>query len=178
MAVKRYLHYCLCCDLLWYLWTETRKNKAGLQTSQRKNASPSPRAKQQCHYSSRTRKKQGITLDHTGSRPECAGKVHQSVLQTYIRNQELQHNQLTVGNGVMRWGINSTCSVRMSWPAMEALPWVGETSPDRMPSVVLFPGIRNPNIRTSKTSNTSNKNIPWRHLSTMKNKPFIAREAH
>lgn len=33
----------------------------------------------------------------------------------------------------------STCSVRMSWPAMEACPRVGQMSPERMPSVVLLP---------------------------------------
>lgn len=33
-----------------------------------------------------------------------------------------------------------TCSVRMSWPAMDAFPRVGQMSPERMPSVVLFPG--------------------------------------
>lgn len=61
---------------------------------------------------------------------------------------------------VMRWGVNSTCSVRMSWPAMEALPWVGETSPDRMPSVVLFPGMHKPkhqnikNVKYTKQKHT------------------------
>lgn len=60
----------------------------------------------------------------------------------YFRLRPMKSVSMPIGANDLQDGEmwNCTCSVRMSWPAMEACPDVGEMSPDKMPRVVLLPG--------------------------------------